>query len=274
MVMIRLVQKKPVKKPLLPIEAENISPDKFSNMDLEEISKLVLWRGNKKITISNLFDIKSDNWVSSKAENIEIILEGQLHKFKRIGQKMSNGSIKIKSSIGMHCGFQMSGGLIIVEGNADDFAGANMENGELIINGDAGHYLGGSIRGDWRGMSGGKINVYGNVGNECGVWMRQGLIEINGSAKMFLGMHMHNGIIIINGDVSERVGAEMTGGVIIINGKLDNLLPSFEFKKELKNPIIESYGNLEGEYLEFIGDFAERKQGTLYLRKNNNDHHL
>lgn len=274
MVVIKLVQKKPVKKPSLPIEADNISPDKFSNKDLEEISKLILWRGNKQLTISDLFEIKTDNWVPSKVENINIILLGALHKFKRIGQKMTNGSITIKSSIGMHCGYQMSGGKIIVEGDADDFAGANIENGELLIKGNAGHYLGGSIRGDWRGMSGGKILVQGNVGNECGVWMRKGLIEINGDANMFLGMHMHRGIIIVNGNVIERAGAEMTGGIIVIKGKLDKLLPSFEFAKEIPDLVIESYGKIEGEFLEFQGDFAERKQGSLYLSKNKNKHHL
>jgi formylmethanofuran dehydrogenase subunit C len=271
---IQFVQKKPVKKPLLPIEAENISPDKFSNKELDEISKLILWRGNKQLYLSDLFKITSDNWLPSKAEKINIILEGDLHKYKRIGQKMTDGSIRIKSSIGMHCGYQMSGGKIIIEGNADDFTGANMQGGEIIVNGNAGHYLGGSTRGDWRGMNGGKISVHGNVGNECGVWMRKGLIEIEGDANMFLGMHMHRGIIIVNGNVIERAGAEMTGGIIVVKGKLEKLLPSFEFVKEISNLTIETYGEITGEFLEFHGDFAERKQGSLYLIKNENKHLL
>ncbi|NHK32999.1 MAG: formylmethanofuran dehydrogenase subunit C [Asgard group archaeon] len=274
MVDIKLVQKKPIKKPLLPIEAENISPDKFSNKDLEEISKLFLWRGNKQVFLSDLFNIIVDNWLPSKAEKINIILEGDLQMYKRIGQKMTDGSITIKSSIGMHCGYQMSGGKITIDGNVDDFAGANMKGGEIIVKGNAGHYLGGSTRGDWRGMSGGKIHVHGNVGNECGVWMRNGLIEIDGDANMFLGMHMHRGIIIVNGHVFERAGAEMTGGIIVINGKLEKLLPSFEFIKEISNLTIDTYGEITGKYLEFHGDFAERKQGSLYLIENKNKHHL
>jgi formylmethanofuran dehydrogenase subunit C len=271
---ITLIQKKPIKKPLLPIEAENISPDKFSSMELEDISNLILWRGNKQLSLNDLFKITADNWMPTKAEKININLVGDLHSYKRIGQKMTNGSITINSSIGMHCGFQMSGGKIIINGNADDFAGSNMKGGEIIVKGNAGHYLGGSTRGDWRGMSGGKIFVHGKVGNECGVWMRNGLIEINGDANMFLGMHMHRGLIIVNGNVIERAGAEMTGGTIVIKGKLERLLPSFEFIKEITKLTIDNFGEIKGEFLEFHGDFAERKQGSLFLFKDKNKHHL
>ena len=269
---ITLTLKKTIKKPNIPIEAEIISPDNFFEKNLEEIQQLSIWRGNKEVHLKDVFSVKVEEGESTDIKDVEILLKGDLSNFKRIGQQMTNGTITVIGSVGMHLGVQMSGGKIIVTGDVDDFAGANMKGGELHIKGNAGHYLGGSVRGDWRGMTKGKIRVEGNVKNECGLWMRNGLIEINGGAEMFLGMHLHNGIIIVDGDVTERAGAEMTGGIIVIKGKLHKGLPSFEYQKTIDKLEIESYGIIDGSFLEFKGDFAERKQGTLYLSQNNNKH--
>ncbi|MBN1329551.1 MAG: formylmethanofuran dehydrogenase subunit C [Candidatus Heimdallarchaeota archaeon] len=258
----------------IPIEAETISPDIFLNKSIEQIAELFIWRGNRQVPLKELFTISIDSNLNCKLEELKIILQGDLSNFKRIGQEMTGGEILINSSIGMHLGFQMKGGKIVVNGDADDFAGANMEGGELIIKGNAGHYLGGSIRGDWRGMLGGKIYVEGNVGNETGVWMRNGLIKIGGNAPMFLGMHMHKGLIIIDGDVEERVGAEMTGGVIVVKGTLHKLLPSFAYQKKIKEIKVEYYEEIKGNFIEFIGDLAERKQGLLYLDESKNSFHF
>jgi len=271
---ITLSLKSPVIKPLIPIEAELISPDVFVNKELDEIKQLSIWRGNKEIPLCEVIDIKFEGQKEENPENIEIILNGDFSRFKRIGQFMSAGSIAANGPVGMHLGFKMSGGKIVIKGNTDDFAGANMEGGEIHIQGNAGHYLGGSIRGEWRGMSKGKIKVEGNVGNECGVWMRNGLIEILGNTNIFLGMHLHRGTIIVHGDVAERVGAEMTGGTIVILGKVKDVLPSFEFKSKKSEIEFEDYGKLKGPFLEFEGDFAERKQGTLYLLEKKNEHLL
>jgi formylmethanofuran dehydrogenase subunit C len=269
-----LTLKKSYIKPHIPVEAEVITPDNFAGKSIEEISQQIIWRGNKELSLSDAFDIQFDEKPGSDLEQTEIILNGELSKFKRIGQKMTGGKIIINSSIGMHLGFQMKDGMIEVNGNADDFAGANMTGGFIHIKGNAGHYLGGSIRGDWRGMNGGQIKVDGNIGNECGVWMRKGLIEIGGDASMFLGMHLHRGAIIVHGNVTERAGAEMTGGTIVVLGKLLKNLPSFEFNKKHDELSLDDYPIIKGPLLEFIGDYAERKQGSLYVLEKTNKHLL
>ncbi|MCG3252538.1 MAG: formylmethanofuran dehydrogenase subunit C [Candidatus Heimdallarchaeota archaeon] len=274
MTTVNLTLKKSATKSNIPIEAEIISPDNFFDKDLTEISQLSIWRGNKELTINQVFTISGNHVKGGEISDLKIILNGDLSKFKRIGQKMSEGLIDIKGSIGMHLGTHMTGGKIIVQENTDDFAGANMKGGEIHILGNAGHYLGGSVRGDWRGMSNGKIRVEGNIGNECGVWMRKGIIEIGGNVNLFLGIHMHNGLIVVDGDVEERAGAEMTGGIIVINGKLKKNLPSFEFVRKKEDIEIENYGIIAGNYLEFKGDFAERKQGSMFLLESKNTHLL
>lgn len=274
MTTINLTLKKSATKSNIPIEAEIISPDNFFEKDLTEIGHLSVWRGNKELTISQVFTISGDHIKGGEIKDLKIILKGDLSKYKRIGQKMSEGLIDIKGSVGMHLGTQMAGGKIIVQEDADDFAGANMKGGEMHILGNAGHYLGGSVRGDWRGMSNGKIRVEGNIGNECGVWMRKGVIEIGGTVNLFLGIHMHNGLIVVDGDVEGRAGAEMTGGIIVIKGKLKKNLPSFEFVGKKKDIEIEKYGTIAGSFLEFKGDFAERKQGSMFLLESKNIHLL
>ncbi|MCF2143632.1 MAG: formylmethanofuran dehydrogenase subunit C [Candidatus Heimdallarchaeota archaeon] len=271
---VKLVLKEPLEKPKIPIEAETISPDSFVKKTLAEIGELSVWKGNREMALQELFHLSGDDFLGDEIGNISIQLEGNLAKLKRVGQKMTSGTITINSSIGMHVGFQMKGGRIVVNGDADDFAGANMKGGELLITGNAGHYLGGSVRGDWRGMSGGKIHVKGSVKNECGVWMRNGLIEIGKSAGIFLGMHLHRGIIIVNGDVTERAGAEMTGGIIVIKGTLKELLPSFEFQRTVPELTLPDYGVIKQPFIEFKGDFAEKKQGLLYVAKEKNAHLL
>jgi len=271
---INLTLKKTVKISNIPIEAEVISPNHFYDKSLEEIGQLSIWRGNKELSINQMFSISGDHVKGDDINKLRIILKGDLSKFKRIGQEMTDGLIEIHSSVNMHLGSHMSGGKIVVQKNVDDFAGANMSGGEIHILGNAGHYLGGSVRGDWRGMSNGRIIVKGNIGNECGVWMRGGIIEIGGNAPMFLGIHMHDGLIIIEGEVEERAGAEMTGGVIVIKGTLRKNLPSFEFVGKRNDLELENYGKILGNFLEFKGDFAERKQGSMFLLESKNSHLL
>ncbi|MBD3189233.1 MAG: formylmethanofuran dehydrogenase subunit C [Candidatus Heimdallarchaeota archaeon] len=267
-----LTRKQPDKKSFIPIEAENIVPDIFSNKTLTEIKQLPLWLGNEEIFLKEIFEVKGVEKLIDEISEIEIEIIGNCSKIKRIGEKMTGGKMIINGSVGMHLGNQMEGGTIMVEGEVDDFAGANMKGGKIIINGNAGHYLGGSARGDWRGMTGGKIIVKGDVGKECGIWMRKGSIEIHGNADAFLGMHLHQGVIIVNGDVEERVGAEMTGGIIIIRGTLKKNLPSFIFEDKKEFLEINGLGKINGPFLKFKGDFAERKQGTLYVLERKNKH--
>ncbi|MEA2070038.1 MAG: formylmethanofuran dehydrogenase subunit C [Asgard group archaeon] len=253
-----------------PIEAEVITPDFFANKSLKEIGTLSVWQGNRKLPLSSLVSLSCDDSHLGSINTFQINMKGDFSKFKHVGEKMTGGKIIINGDIGMHLGVEMTGGQIHVEGSVDDFAGANISGGEIIIKGQAGHYLGGSLRGDWQGMKGGHIKIVGNVGNECGIWMRNGFIEITGDVSSFLGMHLHDGTIIVNGDVKDRAGASMTGGQIIINGTLGSILPSFEFKQKLSKITIKNYGELLGPFLEFKGDFAEKKQGTLYLLAEKN----
>jgi formylmethanofuran dehydrogenase subunit C len=253
------------KSPGLSLEADIISPDVFAGKTIEEIKHLGVLYGTKKQFLKDFFKINGSGGV--KAEDIRIILEGDLSKVKRIGQEMKEGEIVVKGDVGMYVGERMGGGRLIVEGNIGDFGGQQMRGGELIIRGNAGNYLGSSYRGDWRGMMGGLIIVEGSAGSENGVFMMGGKIHIKGNCGPFAGLHMRKGIIIIDGGAPKRAGAQMIGGTLVIKGEVKNMLPSFKLIGEEENISINGE-NFEGVYLKYSGDHAEpRARGTLYLMK-------
>lgn len=252
------------------LEAEGISPDVFSGKTVEDIKGLKVWKGNKQLTIDDYFEISGE--LGDTAKEIKIVLEGDLSKIKHIGEGMTAGEILIKGNAGMHTAAKMKGGKITVEGNVDDWTGVEMKGGVLTILGNARNYLGAAYRGASVGMQGGTIEVEGDCGTEAGEWMKKGIITIKGKVGSFAGIHMQGGLIILHNLVAERVGAEMKKGKIIIHGKVEELLPSFKFDGEAASAVIDEEKEIEGPFLKFIGDIAEKGKGEIYLNKEANSH--
>ena len=89
MTTVNLTLKKSATKSNIPIEAEIISPDNFFDKDLTEISQLSIWRGNKELTINQVFTISGNHVKGGEISDLKIILNGDLSKFKRILCKRS-----------------------------------------------------------------------------------------------------------------------------------------------------------------------------------------
>ncbi|MHA1688249.1 MAG: formylmethanofuran dehydrogenase subunit C [Promethearchaeota archaeon] len=253
-----------------PLEAESITPDNFAGKPVGEIKKLPLYYGNEKATIGDFFDVSGK---SGELKKLKIVLEGDLSKVKRIGEKMSGGEIEIKGNVGMHVGNQMIGGKIEVNGNADDWAGAMLQGGELIINGDAGNYVGAAYRGNWIGMTNGVIRVKGKVGIESLLWARSSKRANKwptlycGGAAPFLGAHNHGGTIVVEGDCDRCAGADQAWGTIVIKGKISRLLPSFKKIGEVNEIELPNGEKITGKFIEYSGDHSVKKEtnGRLYV---------
>ena len=93
----------------VPVEAERISPDVFASRAIEEIGRIEVWEGNKKSTLSDLFDISGDG-SPEKPEETLISLSGDFSRVKRVGEKMTGGRILAQGDLGMHAGNGMAGG--------------------------------------------------------------------------------------------------------------------------------------------------------------------
>ena len=256
--------------PEFPLEAEVISTDKFANKTAAEIKKLRVYHGNEEKEVGDYFDVSGE---AGDISELKIIIEGDLSKVKRIGEKMTGGEIIIYGDVGMHAGSQMKGGKIIVNGNADDWAGAMLKGGELEITGNAGHYIGAAYRGFWKGMEDGIIRVKGKIGNEALTWVRGSKpgkkfpTLICGGAGSFLGIHSHGGTIIVEGDCDRCVGADQVRGTIVVKGKVSRILPSYVKLGEVNEIELMNGDKISGKFIEYSGDHSVAKNHSKIDKK-------
>ncbi|MFX1309927.1 MAG: formylmethanofuran dehydrogenase subunit C [Promethearchaeota archaeon] len=258
------------KKPEFPLEAENITPDKFAGKSTAEIKKLVVYHGSEEKILGDFFSVSGSG---GEVNDTKIIIDGDLSNVKRIGEKMTSGEIVINGNVGMHVGNNMSGGKILVNGNADDWAGAMLKGGELEITGDAGHYVGAAYRGFWKGMENGIIKVKGKIGNEALSWANGSKpgnrfpTLICGGAGSFLGIHSHGGTIIVEGDCERCIGADQVRGTIVVKGKISRMLPSFKKIGEVKEIELMNGEKVKGKFIEYSGDHSVEKNHSKIDKK-------
>jgi formylmethanofuran dehydrogenase subunit C len=257
----------PLKEFKYPIIAECINPDIFYDKTLEEIRALEIWEGNEQKKLGELFKVEEN-----KAENITIIIQGDVSKVRRIGAGMKTGEITIHGNVGMHLGEEMRGGKIVMKGNVESWVGSMMKDGLIEVYGNVGDYVGAPYRGCSEGMQGGEITIHGIVGNEVGAYMRNGIIKIYGCAGQFVGLRMHDGTIYVQKDCEGRTGACMANGKIIIGGFLESVLPTFTIESIKEKVKIEENEAIQEPFYLFLGDLTENGNGKLYVSKQRNPH--
>ncbi|MCA9068476.1 MAG: formylmethanofuran dehydrogenase subunit C, partial [Planctomycetaceae bacterium] len=150
------------RQPTVPLEAEVITPDKIQGLSHSEICALTVYHGKRQLPLSEFFDVEGDG-------SEDLILHGAMDKVRWVGRAMSQGSLTVHGSIGMHLGSYMTGGRIEVHGNAGDWVGGEMKNGLIQIHGNAGGQVGAAYRGARAGMKNGTIIVDGSAGLEVGM---------------------------------------------------------------------------------------------------------
>jgi len=252
------------------VEAELISPDSFAGKPEAELCELLVWQGPREAKLAEFFEVEAWDEETTGDEDgaVEILIDGDVSRIKRIGQRMTKGSIEILGSAGMHLGSEMAGGEIRVRENVGPWAGMNMKGGRLEVDGDAGDHAGSAYRGSWRGMSGGKILIRGNARSQIGGGMSGGEILVEGSVENFCGIRQNGGLILVGKDAVRGVGAEMTGGSIAVLGKIQNFTPGFVASGTERDPVIGDF-KIEGEFAKFLGDYAISKspKGVLFVQE-------
>jgi formylmethanofuran dehydrogenase subunit C len=156
--------------PTVPLEAEVISPDVLGGLSHSEIRSLTVYHGKRQLPLEEFFEVDGE-----ASRHLE--LHGDLSKLRWVGRAMSQGSITVHGTIGMHLGAYMKGGRIEVHGNAGDWVGAEMKNGLIHVHGNAGGQIGAAYRGSLRGMKDGTIIIDGSAGLEVGMRMRRGTMD-------------------------------------------------------------------------------------------------
>ncbi|OED30295.1 formylmethanofuran dehydrogenase subunit C [Methanosphaera sp. WGK6] len=250
----------------IPLEFDNVLPELLYNKNKEEIEQTIIFHGNKQEHLSTYFQVNLDGECSD-AQDCEIIIDGDLHRVKYIGNLMSKGRIIVNSDVDLHVGAQMSGGHIIVNGDAESYAGREMTGGLLEIKGNVKEFCGSSYMGEWRGMSGGKIIIHGNVGKQLADCMMNGEIYVKGNCDILAGIHMVGGYIQIDGDVTQWPGGQMKKGTIVIKGNVGKILQGFVKEEKIQNPEINGKYHI-GSYIHYTGDVGAKGKGHLWIKEN------
>jgi formylmethanofuran dehydrogenase subunit C len=253
----------------VPVECSEISPNSFAGKSLDQIRTMEIWEGNRRNRLEDIFQVKEEGGAAS--DELTVVIVGDASRIRKIGYRMTEGSIAIEGNAGMYLGEEMSAGSITVSGNAGAWLGSKMKGGAIEVKGNAGDFVGSSYRGSTKGMKGGTIIVHGNAGTEVGCWMRNGTIRIKGSSGMFPGMHMSNGTIYIEKHCAGRAGAQMTGGRVIIGGYVPAILPSFNIE-EVRERVKLGEEKIPGPFYVFTGDLNENGNGKLFINVAENPH--
>jgi formylmethanofuran dehydrogenase subunit C len=270
MVLIRKVRLTPKGEIDIMVEAETISPDSFAGKSEAELCELLVWQGPREVLLSEFFEVEAwDEETTGDGDGtVDILIDGDVSRVKRIGQRMTKGKIEIFGSAGMHLGSEMAGGEIEVRGDAGPWAGMNMTGGILEVSGDVGDHAGSAYRGSWRGMSGGNILVRGNARSQVGGGMSGGEILVQGSVENFCGIRQSGGLIVVEGDAVRGVGAEMIGGSIAVLGEIHQFTPGF-VAAGTERDLALGERKVEGEFAKFLGDYAISKnpKGVLFVKE-------
>jgi formylmethanofuran dehydrogenase subunit C len=216
--MLTLTLKEP---PIVPLEAESISPDVMAGLDHDALRALPVFLGKRRRRLADFFEIEG-------AASDEIAIRGDLRRVKWIGRGMTRGRVTVEGDVGMHLGSAMKGGTIEVRGDVSDWLGAEMAGGLIRVRGNAGGQVGAAYRGSPKGMTRGTILIEGSAGIEVGMRMRRGVIAVAGPVGDFAGLQMKGGTIFLGGGAEIRTGAWMTRGTIVSLTPI-SLLPTFTY---------------------------------------------
>ncbi len=256
--------------PLVPLEAELLSPDAIAPRTIAEIRALPLYLGKRQRRVDDFFTVEGE-----PGEELEI--RGDARRVKWIGRGMTRGRVLIQGHAGMHLGSAMKGGAIEVSGDAGDWLGAEMSGGVIHVHGNAGGQAGAAYRGSLSGMTDGTILIDGSAGLEIGMRMKRGTIVVGGPVRDFAGLQMKGGTIILRSGAELRTGAGMNRGTIV-SLKPIPLLPTFAFAATYNPAFLRLYAKHlapqgftipcdegDGAYQRYTGDAAVPGKGEILI---------
>jgi formylmethanofuran dehydrogenase subunit C len=206
--------------PALRIDVRGLLPAWLAELTAQDIGAIGLWHGAERIGVGDLFAVEVGD---SARDAPQIVFEGDMQRFDRIGARMDAGHIFVEGHAGDFAGLQMSAGTLHIAGDCGSFAGCELAGGRIEIRGNAGDFAGAALPGDMDGMRGGTLVIHGDAGARLGDRMRRGTIAVFGSAGAFVASRMVAGTIAIAGKVGEHPAFGMRRGSLVL---LDSAWPA------------------------------------------------
>lgn len=195
-------------KPRHRIDLAAVRPDRLPASRPQDVARLTLNYGNRRVKLGELFDI-------SGQDPNNLVIRNSCSLLDAIGAGMETGNVCVHGNSGDYLGWGMHGGTIEVHGNSGHWTASGMHNGMIHVNGNCGDFAGAAIPGDHQGMRGGTLLVTGNAGDRCGDRMRRGRVLIEGDAGDYCGARMVAGTIAVLGKVGLAPGYAMRRGTLL-----------------------------------------------------------
>ncbi len=200
-------------QPALRVDMRGITPKALSTLGMAGIERLVVHHGTQALPLAELFTVST---VSSEASSDELLLEGDLSRFDRIGWQMDGGQLVVQGHVGDYAGACMSAGSLHVQGSVARLAACEMAAGTLTIDGNAGDFAASTLPGSMDGMRGGTLVIKGRAGDRFADRMRRGTAVVFGDVGEFAASRMVAGTVALGGDVGAHLGFGMRRGSVVL----------------------------------------------------------
>jgi formylmethanofuran dehydrogenase subunit C len=198
--------------PSLRVDMRGVTPSALAGLGQAQIEQVSVTHGMQTLALAEFFTVRCDEASDADAE---LMLEGELSRFDRIGWQLASGRIVVAGPVGDYVGACMSGGELHVQGSAGMLAACEMAGGTLTIDGDAGDHAASSLPGSMDGMRGGTLVVHGRAGDRFADRMRRGTALVFGDVGDFLASRLVAGTIAIGGRAGAHVGYGMRRGSVV-----------------------------------------------------------
>ena len=207
--------------PELRVDLRGVTPAACAGLNVAQIEHLEMTHGNQRLALAEFFA------VTTAEGGDELVFDGNLSRFDRVGWQLAGGCIVVTGSVGDHAGGGMAGGELRVQGHAGALAACEMAGGSFVIDGNVGDFAASTLPGSMDGMRGGSLIVKGHAGERFGDRMRRGTALVFGDAGDFLASRMVAGTIAVGGKAGDHVGYGMRRGSVVFAGQAPQVAPTF-----------------------------------------------
>ena len=222
MTQVRLTLKQ---APALRVDMRGVTPAALAGLAQAQIEQVSVTHGMQTLALAEFFTVRCGSGAPSA--DAELMFEGDLSRFDRIGWQLAGGRIEVAGSVGDYVGACMSSGEVHVQGHAGMLAACEMAGGTLTIAGDVGDHAASSLPGSMDGMRGGTLIVRGRAGDRFADRMRRGSALVFGDAGDFLASRLVAGTIAVGGRAGAHVGYGMRRGSVVFAGSAPRVAPTF-----------------------------------------------
>jgi len=259
-------------KPRHRIDMAAVRPDRLSGSRPEDIARLSLDYGNRRVQLGELFDITGQ-------DPHDLVIRNSCGLLDAIGAGMETGHVSIHGDSGDYLGWGMRSGTIEVYGDSGHWTASGMQNGMIRVNGNCADFAGAAIPGDHQGMRGGTLLITGNAGDRSGDRMRRGRILIEGDAGDYCGARMVAGTIAVLGKVGIAPGYAMRRGTLLFEQHPASIPPTLndcgEHTLGFLRLLLDSFAELNSRFAQldrnrlrvrrYAGDLACDGKGELLV---------